>query len=117
MGRHMGKPHLRITAVTGEDKDHWILDEEAAPVVKLIFDFALTAKARSRLQGFWKKSRFMTQRHYMPSRKKKPMPERTVPLGQPVHCRDFGNGRSTQDCTCNFKTYSIVLQAEKADSQ
>ena len=36
-GKHMGKPPYGYRC-DPEDKDHWILDEEAAPVVKLIFD-------------------------------------------------------------------------------
>ena len=52
----MGKPPYGYRC-DPEDKDHWILDEEAAPVVKLIFDLCIDGKARIRLQGFWKKSR------------------------------------------------------------
>ena len=39
-GKHMGKPPYGYRC-DPEDKDHWILDEEAAPVVKLIFDLSI----------------------------------------------------------------------------
>ena len=42
-GKHMGKPPYGYRC-DPEDKDHWILDEEAAPVVKLIFDLCIDGK-------------------------------------------------------------------------
>lgn len=37
-GKHMGKPPYGFLS-DPQDKDHWILDEEAAPVVKRIFRY------------------------------------------------------------------------------
>ena len=42
-GKHMGKPPYGYRC-DPEDKDHWILDEEAAPVVKRIFDLCVDGK-------------------------------------------------------------------------
>ena len=39
-GKHLGKPPYGYRA-DPQDKDHWILDEEAAPIVKRIFDNSL----------------------------------------------------------------------------
>ena len=39
-GKHMGKPPYGYRS-DPQDKDHWILDEEAAPVVKRIFDLTI----------------------------------------------------------------------------
>ena len=39
-GKHLGKPSYGYRA-DPQDKDHWIMDEEAAPIVKRIFDSSL----------------------------------------------------------------------------
>lgn len=39
-GKHMGKPPYGYRS-DPQDKDHWILDEDAAPVVKRIFDLTI----------------------------------------------------------------------------
>lgn len=42
-GKHMGKP-LYGYRCDPADKDHWILDEDAAPIVKYIFDLTVSGK-------------------------------------------------------------------------
>ena len=42
-GKHLGKPPYGYRC-DPNDKDKWILDEEAAPVVKRIFDLCIGGK-------------------------------------------------------------------------
>ena len=42
-GKHLGKPSYGYRTDPA-DKDHWIIDEDAAPVVKRIFDLAIDGK-------------------------------------------------------------------------
>ena len=111
-GKHMGKPPYGYRC-DPEDKDHWILDEEAAPVVKLIFDLCIDGKGPEQIARILEEKQILTAKALYAKRRKKPMPERPLPLGQPVHCRDFWNGRSTQAVTCNFKTYSKSYKLKK----
>ena len=79
-----------------EDKDHWILDEEAAPVVKLIFDLCIDGKGPEQIAGILEEKQIMTAKARYAKAKEKADAGKTVPLGQPVHCRGFWNGRITQ---------------------
>ncbi len=47
-GKHMGKPPYGYRS-DPQDKDHWILDEDAAPVVKCIFDLTIAGVDPSRI--------------------------------------------------------------------
>ena len=53
----MGKPPYGYRC-DPEDKDHWILDEEAAPVVKLIFDLCIDGKGPEQIARILEESRF-----------------------------------------------------------
>ena len=110
----MGKPPYGYRC-DPEDKDHWILDEEAAPVVKLIFDLCIDGKGPEQIARILEEKQIMTQRHSMPSERKTDA-GKTVPLGQPVHCRDFGTA-GVHRLYLQLQDLFQVLQAEKADSQ
>ena len=90
----MGKPPYGYRC-DPEDKDHWILDEEAAPVVKLIFDLCIDGKGPEQIARILEEKQIMTQRHSMPSeRKSRCRKDRTTGATSPL--QGFWNGRSTQ---------------------
>lgn len=74
-GKHMGKPPYGYRC-DPEDKDHWILDEEAAPVVKLIFDLCIDGKGPEQIARILEEKQIMTAKALYAKRKKKPMPEK-----------------------------------------
>ena len=70
-----------------EDKDHWILDEEADSDRK-----GTICQAQEKADA-----------------------GKTIPLGQPIHCRDFGTA-GVHRLYAQLQDLFQVLQAEKADS-
>ncbi len=58
-GKHLGKPPYgyRTDPV---DKDHWIIDEDAAPVVKRIFDLAIDGKGPEQIARILEKDKVLT---------------------------------------------------------
>ena len=79
-GKHMGKPPYGYRC-DPEDKDHWILDEEAAPVVKLIFDLCIDGKGPEQIARILEEKQILTAKALYAKRKKKPMPERPYHWG------------------------------------
>ena len=103
-GKHMGKPPYGYRC-DPEDKDHWILDEEAAPVVKLIFDLCIDGKGPEQIARILEEKQIMTAKALYAKRKKKPMPERPYHWGNQSIAGILERQEYT-GCTCNFKSYS-----------
>ena len=103
-GKHMGKPPYGYRC-DPEDKDHWILDEEAAQVVKLIFDLCIDGKGPEQIERILEEKQILTTRALYAKRKKKPMPERPYHWGNQSIVAILERQEYT-GCTCNFKTYS-----------
>ena len=103
-GKHMGKPPYGYRC-DPEDKDHWILDEEAAPVVKLIFDLCIDGKGPEQIARILEEKQILTAKALYAKRKKKPMPERPYHWGNQSIVGILERQEYT-GCTCNFKTYS-----------
>lgn len=74
-GKHLGKPPYGYRS-DPQDKDHWILDEDAAPVVKHIFDLAIAGKGPSQIARILEADGVLTTKALYAQRKGKPMPER-----------------------------------------
>ena len=74
-GKHLGKPPYGYRS-DPQDKDHWILDEDAAPVVKRIFDLAIAGKGPSQIARILEADGVLTTKALYAQRKGKPMPER-----------------------------------------
>ena len=100
----MGKPPYGYRC-DPEDKDHWILDEEAAPVVKLIFDLCIDGKGPEQIARILEEKQILTAKALYAKRKKKPMPERPYHWGNQSIVGILERQEYT-GCTCNFKTYS-----------
>ena len=109
--KHMGKPPYGYRC-DPEDKDHWILDEEAAPVVKLIFDLCIDGKGPEQIARILEEKQILTAKALYAKRKKKPMPERPYHWGNQSIVGILERQEYT-GCTCNFKTYSKSYKLKK----
>ena len=103
-GKHMGKPPYGYRCDPA-DKDHWILDEDAAPIVKYIFDLTVSGKGPDAIARILENQKVLTTKALYAQRKGKPMPERPYHwAGQSV--AGILERMEYTGCTCNFKTYS-----------
>ena len=110
-GKHMGKPPYGYRC-DPEDKDHWILDEEAAPVVKRIFDLCVAGKGPEQIARILERDKVLTARALYAQRKGKPLPERPYHWGDQSVVGILERQEYT-GCTCNFKTYSKSYKLKK----
>ena len=110
-GKHMGKPPYGYRC-DPEDKDHWILDEEAAQVVKLIFDLCIDGKGPEQIARILEEKQILTTRALYAKRKGKPLPERPYHWGNQSIAGILERQEYT-GCTCNFKTYSKSYKNKK----
>lgn len=118
-GKHLGKPPYGYRTDPA-DKDHWIIDEDAAPVVKRIFDFAIDGKGPEQIARILEQDKVLTtkalyakqsENHPDPKKRKK-MPERPYHwIGQSV--AGILERMEYTGCTCNFKTYSKSYKLKK----
>ena len=58
-GKHLGKPPYGYRTDPA-DKDHWIIDEDAAPVVKRIFDLAIDGKGPEQIARILEQDKVLT---------------------------------------------------------
>ena len=110
-GKHMGKPPYGYLS-DPQDKDHWILDEEAAPVVKRIFDMTIAGIGPCRIARILEADKVPTVKALYAMRKGKPVPER------PCHWHEQSvvgilERMEYTGCVCNFKTYSKSYKLKK----
>ena len=118
-GKHLGKPPYGYRTDPA-DKDHWIIDEDAAPVVKRIFDLAIDGKGSEQIARILEQDKVLTtkalyakqsENHPDPKKRKK-MPERPYHwIGQSVV--GILERMEYTGCTCNFKTYSKSYKLKK----
>ena len=116
-GKHMGKPPYGYRC-DPEDKDHWILNEDAAPIVKYIFDLTVSGKGPNAIARILENQKVLTTKALYAQRKGKLMPERPYHwAGQPV--AGILERMEYTGCTCNFKTYSksYKLHCRRADQE
>lgn len=110
-GKHMGKPPYGYRC-DPEDKEHWILDEEAAPVVKMIFDMSIDGKGLEQIARILEEKQILTAKALYAKQKKKPLPERPYHwIGQSVV--GILERQEYTGCTVNFKTYSKSYKLKK----
>ena len=118
-GKHLGKPPYGYRTDPA-DKDHWIIDEDAAPVVKRIFNLAIDGKGPEQIARILEQDKVLTtkalyakqsENHPDPKKRKK-MPERPYHwIGQSV--AGILERMEYTGCTCNFKTYSKSYKLKK----
>ena len=78
-GKHLGKPPYGYRTDPA-DKDHWIIDEDAAPVVKRIFDLAIDGKGPEQIARILEQDKVMTATSLVPP----PMSSTMLPSGSPT---------------------------------
>ena len=110
-GKHLGKPPYGYRC-DPNDKDKWILDEDAAPVVKRIFDLCIDGKGPEQISRILERDQVLTTRALYASRKGKPLPK------NPYGWKDQSivgilERQEYTGCTCNFKTYSKSYKLKK----
>ena len=110
-GKHMGKPPYGYRS-DPQDKDHWILDEDAAPVVKRIFDLTIAGVGPCRIARILEADGVLTAKALYAQRRGKPAPER------PCHWHEQSvvgilERMEYTGCVCNFKTYSKSYKLKK----
>ena len=101
-GKHLGGPPYGYRT-DPQDKNHWILDNDAAPIVKRIFDLTIAGVGPSRIARILEADEVLTVKALYAQQKGKPLPER------PCHWIEQSvvnilERRESPGCTCNFQT-------------
>lgn len=110
-GKHLGGPPYGYRS-DPQDKDHWILDEDAAPVVKRIFDLTIAGVGPSRIARILEADKVPTVKALYAMRKGKPTPERPCHWIEQSVVNILERMEYT-GCVCNFKTYSKSYKLKK----
>ena len=110
-GEHLTKPPYGYK-VDPNDRKKWIVDEEAAAVVKCIFDLCIAGKGPMQIAKILKAEKTLTTRAYYAKQKGKPLPE------NPYSWNDnsvVGILERMDYCghTVNFKSYSKSHKLKK----
>ncbi len=104
IGKHLGKPPYGYRC-DPNDKDKWIMDEDAAPIVKRIFDLCIDGKGPEQISRILERDQVLTTKALYASRKGKPMPKNPYGWSDQSIVGILERQEYT-GCTCNFKTYS-----------
>ena len=110
-GKHLGRPPYGYRS-DPQDKDHWILDEEAAPVVKRIFDLTIAGKGPNQIARILAQDQVLTTKALYAQRKGKPLPDQPYHWGEQSVIAILERIEYT-GCVCNFKTYSKSYKLKK----
>lgn len=110
-GKHLGSPPYGYRA-DPQDKNHWILDEDAAPVVKRIFDLTIAGVGPSRIARILEADEVLTVKALYAQQKGKPLPERPCHWIEQSVVNILERMEYT-GCTCNFKTHSKSYKLKK----
>ena len=110
-GKHLGKPPYGYRS-DPQDKDRWILDEDAAPVVKRIFDMTIEGIGPCRIARILEADGVLTVKALYAKQKGKPMPERPCYWHEQSVVGILERMEYT-GCVCNFKTYSKSYKLKK----
>ena len=110
-GKHVGHPPYGYIHDPA-DKEHWIPDEEAAPVVKRIFDLCIAGYGPTKIARILENDEVLTPTALNAQRKGKPMPERPYHWSEQTIAAILERMEYT-GCVCNFKTYSKSYKLKK----
>ena len=110
-GKHLGGPPYGYRA-DPQDKNHWILDEDAAPIVKRIFDLTIAGVGPSRIARILEADEVLTVKALYARQKGKPLPERPYHWIEQSVVNILERMEYT-GCTCNFKTHSKSYKLKK----
>ncbi len=110
-GKHMNRPPYGYIR-DPQDKEHWIIDEEAAPVVKHIFDLRISGMSTNRIARTLEKERILTTKALYAKRQGKPLPENPY-LWAEQSVAGILDRMEYTGCVCNFKTYTKSYKLKK----
>ena len=94
------------------DKKKWIVDEEAAEIVKRIFDLCVAGKGPMQIAKALTADKVLTVKAYYAKRDGKPMPENPF-MWSPKSVAGILERPKYTGCTVNFKTYSKSHKLKK----
>ena len=110
-GKHIGKAPYGYLA-DPNDKGKWIVDEEAAAVVRRIFDMTIAGMGPSEISRILEFQRMPIARALYAQRKGQPMPENPFFWPIPSIVAILKRVEYT-GCACNFKTFSKSYKLKK----
>ena len=110
-GKHLGKPPYGHRC-DPNGKDKWILDEDAAPIVKRIFDLCIDGKGPEQISRILERDQVLTTKALYASRKGKPLSKNPHGWSDQSIVGILERQEYT-GCTCNFKTYSKSYKLKK----
>ena len=110
-GKHLGGPPYGYRT-DPQDKNHWILDNDAAPIVKRIFDLTIAGVGPSRIARILEADEVLTVKALYAQQKGKPLPERPCHWIEQSVVNILERMEYT-GCTCNFKTHSKSYKLKK----
>lgn len=103
-GKHLGSPPYGYRN-DPEDKHHWLIDEEAAPVIRRIFDLTIDGKGPTKIARILEQEQVLTTKALYAKQKGKPLPDKPYRWNENSVVGILERIEYT-GCTCNFKTYS-----------
>ena len=110
-GEHLTKPPYGYK-VDPNDRKKWIVDEEAAAVVKRVFDLCIAGKGPMQIAKVLTADKVLTVKAYYAKRDGKPMPDNLYRWDFKTIAGILERPEYT-GCTVNFKTYSKSHKLKK----
>lgn len=110
-GKHMGKPPYGYRE-DPNNRGYWLIDEDAAPVIKHIFDLAMEGKGPESICRVLESEKVLTAKALRAQREGKPLPDRPYFWKDSTVVAVLERMEYT-GCTCNFKTYSKSYKLKK----
>lgn len=110
-GQHLGRPPFGYKH-DPDDKTKWIIDEEAAQVVRRIFEMTLAGLGTSRIARTLESEQVLTVLSYYAMKKGEPLPDNPYRWNDNAVIRILERQEYT-GCTCNFKTYTKSYKLKK----
>ena len=110
-GKHLGVPPYGYI-LDPQDKDHWIIDEETAPIVRRIFDRTIAGEGPFQISKDLESDKILIPRAVYARRKGKPLPDKPY-LWTAQTVISLLERVEYTGCACNFKTYSKSYKLKK----
>ncbi|MCD8097383.1 MAG: DUF4368 domain-containing protein [Lachnospiraceae bacterium] len=110
-GKHLGSPPYGYKE-NPEKRGYWLVDEEAAKVVKRIFDLCIAGCGPSKIARMLEAESVLTTRAYNAQQKGKPLSDNPYRWNE-NSVAGILERMEYNGCTCNFKTYSKSYKLKK----
>lgn len=110
-GKHMNRPPYGYLE-NPMQKGYWIIDPETAPIVRRIFDLAMSGYGPGKIANILKAEQELTAKAAYAKRNGKPLPVKPYAWSE-RSVADILERMEYTGCTCNFKTYSKSYKLKK----